>query len=134
MQLLAALVGYLAFSVLATAARSASFSDGILVTLLIPIPYAALWLVISMRLPHRDATWRDLIPGAVAFGLGVEVVHVVIAYFVAPQASSKQGTYGSLGIAAALLLGLFLISRLVIATAVLNATIVERRGARSGVS
>ena len=127
MQLLAAFCGYLVFSVLATAARGASFTDGLLVTLLVPVPYAALWLAVSMRLPHRDATWRDLVPGAVVFGLGVEVLHVVIAYFIAPQASSKQGTYGSLGIAAALLLGLFLISRLVIASAVVNATIVDRR-------
>ena len=127
LQLLAAFVGYLAFSVLASGVRGASFTEGLLVTLLIPIPYAALWLAISMRLPHRNATWRDLVPGAIVFGLGVEVLHVVIAYFIAPQASSKQGTYGSLGIAAALLLGLYLISRLVVATAVLNATLVRRR-------
>ena len=47
-------------------------------------------------------------------------------YFLAPQASSKQGTYGSLGLAALLLLGLFLISRLMIGTAVLNATLWTR--------
>jgi membrane protein len=101
------------------------------VTLLIPPAYAALWLLISTRLPHRDATWRDLVPGAIGFGLGVEVLHVVTAYVIAPQASSKQGTYGALGVAAALLLGLFLISRLVVATAVVNATLVARR-TRSG--
>jgi len=51
----------------------------------------------------------------------------VTAYVIAPQAVSKQGTYGSLGIAAALLLGLYLISRLVVATAVVNATLAGRR-------
>ena len=35
------------------------------------------------------------------------------AYVIAPFAESKQGTYGSLGLAAALLLDLFLMSRLV---------------------
>ena len=55
------------------------------------------------------------------------MLHVVTAYVIAPQASSKQGTYGSLGIAAALLLGFYLISRLVVATAVVNATLVRRR-------
>lgn len=49
------------------------------------------------------------------------------AYVLAPYASSKQGTYGSLGIAAALLLGLFLASRLMVAAAVVNATLVARR-------
>ena len=33
------------------------------------------------------------------FGLGVEVLHVLIAYVIAPQASSKQGTYVRYGIA-----------------------------------
>jgi membrane protein len=64
-----------------------------------------------------------LVPGAILFGAGIEALHVVIAYFIAPQAGSKQGTYGSLGIAAALLLGLFLISRLITATAILNAVL-----------
>jgi uncharacterized BrkB/YihY/UPF0761 family membrane protein len=127
MELLAAFVGYLALSVVASAAREASFAEGLLVTLLIPVPYAALWLAISRRLPHRDATWRDLVPGAIAFGIGVEALHVVTVYFIVPEMGSKEGTYGSLGIAAALLLGLFLISRLIVATAVVNATIVERR-------
>jgi hypothetical protein len=75
MQLLAALIGYLAISVLASGVRGASFAEGLIVTLLIPIPYAALWLAISMRLPHRGVAWRDLVPGAIVFGLGVEVLH-----------------------------------------------------------
>ena len=94
---------------------------------LLPIFYTALWVLISKRLPHRDATWRDLVPGALVLGFGIEALHVVTAYVLAPYASSKQGTYGSLGIAAALLLGLFLISRLVVASAVVNATLVARR-------
>ena len=46
---------------------------------------------------------------------------------IAPMALSKQGTYGALGIAAALLLGLFLISRLMVGAAVVNATLWERK-------
>jgi hypothetical protein len=42
-------------------------------------------------------------------------------------ASSKQGTYGAIGLAAAILLGLYFITRLVVATAVVNATLWERR-------
>ena len=130
MQLLLAMIGYFVVTGVAAAARGASFGDGLLVTLLTPVPCAALWLAVSSRLPHRTAGWRDLVPGAIVFGLGVEVFHVVTAYFIAPQASSKQGTYGSLGIAAALLLGLYLISRLVVATAVVNATLAGRRSGR----
>lgn len=42
------------------------------------------------------------------------------------MALGKQGTYGALGIAAALLLGLFLIGRLMVGAAVLNATLWDR--------
>ena len=84
----------------------------------------------SLRLPHGEASWRDLVPGALLFAVGVEGVHLVTAYFIAPQAADKQGTYGALGIAASLLLGLFLISRLVIAAAVTNATLWKRHTLR----
>jgi uncharacterized BrkB/YihY/UPF0761 family membrane protein len=127
LRLLPALLGFFVISALASAARAWSSGGGILVTLLIPPAYAALWLLISTRLPHRDAIWRDLVPGAIVFGLGVEVLHVVTAYVIAPQASSKQGTYGALGVAAALLLGLYLTSRHIVASAVVNATLVARR-------
>ena len=127
LRLLAALLGFFVISTLATAARQSSVGSGLLVIVVIPIPYAALWLLISTRLPHRDSTWHALIPGALFWGIGIQVLHLVTAYFIAPQAGSKHGTYGSLGIAAALLLGLFLISRLVVATAVVNATLWARR-------
>jgi uncharacterized BrkB/YihY/UPF0761 family membrane protein len=50
----------------------------------------------------------------------------VIAYGITPWALAKQGTYGALGLAAALLVSLFLISRLVVGSAVVNATLWER--------
>jgi uncharacterized BrkB/YihY/UPF0761 family membrane protein len=132
LQLLLALVAYFVVAALTTTARHASFAGGLVVTLIDPVLYAALWLVISIFLPHRDASLWELIPGAILFGLGIEVLHVVTAYVIAPQASSKQGTYGSLGIAAALLLGLYLISRLMVATAVINATLASRKTPTSG--
>jgi len=125
--LLLVLLAYFFVTGLANLARGWSPGGGLLVTLLVPIVYGALWLLVSERLPHRTATRRDLLPGAVLFGLGIEVLQVVGAYFIAPQAESRQSTYGSLGIAAALLLGLFLISRLLIGTAVVNSTLVRRR-------
>jgi len=69
----------------------------------------------------------SLVPGALVFAAGVEVVQIVAAYLLAPYSLSKQGTYGALGIAATLLFGLYLISRLIVGAAVLNATLWERR-------
>jgi len=56
---------------------------------------------------------------------------VVSLVLIAPMELSKQGTYGTLGIAAALLLALYVISRLIVGAAVVNATLWERR-TRSG--
>ena len=76
LRLLAVLLGFFVVSTAATAARALSGGAGVLATLLIPVPYAALWLLISMRLPHRDAPWRALVPGAVLLGVGLEALHV----------------------------------------------------------
>ena len=127
LRLLVLLLAFQFTSILASAIRAWSPGVGILGTLLAVVPYAALWLLISLRLPHRDAPWTALVPGALLVGLGVQLLHVFTAYVLTPWALSKQGTYGALGLAAALLLSLFLISRLVVAAAVLNATLWERR-------
>jgi uncharacterized BrkB/YihY/UPF0761 family membrane protein len=55
------------------------------------------------------------------------VLGLATTTFLAPYASSREGTYGALGLAAALLLGLYLMSRIVVATAVVNAVLAERR-------
>jgi uncharacterized BrkB/YihY/UPF0761 family membrane protein len=124
--LLAAIVAIFTVSALASALRARSPLWGIVVTIAVVVPYAAIWLYVSFRLPHRDAPWRALVPGAILFGLGVEVLQVVTAYFITPYAIAKQGTYGALGVAAALLVGLFLVSRLIVAAATINATLWER--------
>jgi membrane protein len=67
------------------------------------------------------------VPGALLFGLGVEVIHLAAEYFIAPYSVAKQGTYGVLGLAAVLLLGLFFFSRLIVGAAILNATLWERQ-------
>jgi uncharacterized BrkB/YihY/UPF0761 family membrane protein len=115
---------------LASALRARSAGLGILGTVLAVVPYAGIWLVVTAGLPHRDAPGRALIPGALLFGLGMDLLQVVLAYFLVPYALAKQGTYGALGTAAALLFGLYLISRLIVGAAVVNATLWERRSSR----
>ncbi len=127
LRLLALLLCAFVVSGLATAVRAWSGGIGVFSTLVIALPYAVLWLLISIRLPHRGATTTALLPGALLFGIGVELLHVVTAYVIVPWANAKQGTYGALGVAAALLVGLFLLCRLMVAAAVLNATLWERR-------
>ena len=133
-RLLALLLAFSVASGVAAFVRSRSpIAFGVPVTLLTMLPYAGLWLLISLRLPHRDAPWLALLPGALLFGLGLEVLHFVGAYILAPLAISKRGTYGALGLAAGILFGLFLISRLIVGAAVMNATLWERNaGAAEG--
>ena len=116
-----------AVSTLASAVRAWSPTPGLVATLLALAFYSGIWLLITVRLPHRGTEWTALVPGALVFGIGLEVLQVVAAYFITPYAIAKQGTYGALGAAAALLFGLFLISRLIVASAVVNATLWERQ-------
>jgi uncharacterized membrane protein (DUF485 family) len=66
---------------------------GVLATLFALVFYAGLWLLVSVRLPHHGTRWTALIPGALLFGIGIEVLQVVIAYLITPYAVAKQGTY-----------------------------------------
>jgi uncharacterized BrkB/YihY/UPF0761 family membrane protein len=127
LRLLALLLCFPVITTTANAARAWSTGPGVLVSVFALVPFAGVWLLITMRLPHRGADWKALIPGALFFALGAEVLQAVIAYAIAPYSIAKQGTYGVLGAAAALLFALYLVSRLVVASAVLGATLWERR-------
>jgi uncharacterized BrkB/YihY/UPF0761 family membrane protein len=100
---------------------------GVMATLLASLPFVGIWLVASHRLPHQGAGWLELLPGALLVGIGIDVLNILAAYVFGPYAVAKQGTYGALGAAAVILFGLYLLSRLVVFGAVVNATLWERR-------
>jgi uncharacterized BrkB/YihY/UPF0761 family membrane protein len=131
-RLLVMLLALFGCAVLASSIRAWSSGIGILATLVAALPFGAIWLYVSAKLPHRDSSWVALVPGAIVFALGAEVIQVVAAYLLAPYAIAKQGTYGALGVAAALLLALFFISRLITISAIVNATLYERKVRREG--
>jgi uncharacterized BrkB/YihY/UPF0761 family membrane protein len=130
LRLLVLLLGYSAVSLAASALRAWASGPGLFVTVLVVLPFAGLWLLVTLQLPHRGADWKALVPGALLCGAGLELLHLLAAYLLEPYAIAKEGTYGALGAAAALLLGLFVLSRLVVVAAVLNATLWERRARR----
>jgi uncharacterized BrkB/YihY/UPF0761 family membrane protein len=129
---LAVLIAYLVLAGVAAWARSRSFAAGLVATILVMISFAAVWLWTSSRLPHRDAALVDLVPGALLVGIGAGILQVLAAYLLGPYALQKQGTYGALGLAAALLLGLWALGRLLIGGAEINATLWERKRRRNG--
>jgi uncharacterized BrkB/YihY/UPF0761 family membrane protein len=99
--------------------------------LLAPVVYVVLigaaWLWVSLELPHRDARWTALLPGAALFGVGLLCITVFNVYVTARLVEDRADTYGALGIATALLFSLVLVGRLVVVSAELNAALDERR-------
>jgi uncharacterized BrkB/YihY/UPF0761 family membrane protein len=85
-----------------------------------------LWLGVSLLLPHAEAHWRALVPGAVMFAIAVGLMHFATVYYFAPKLAKEGSLYGSLGTAAVLLLWLFILSRVAVASAFLNATLWRR--------
>ena len=121
-----------AFFALNQLARSVGSWTGS-VTLRILVGFVAIggwWLVISMRLPHRGVPWLELVPGAILMAVGLELLSSIGVFLIAPRIESSQRAYGALGLAATLLFGLYLVSRLVVASAVVNATVSEKRSAQ----
>lgn len=88
------------------------------------------WLFVSVRLPHGDATWHALLPGAFLVGVGLLSVNAFNVYVTARMVENQANTYGVLGIAAALLFSLVLVGRVVVVSAELNASLAERRESR----
>jgi uncharacterized BrkB/YihY/UPF0761 family membrane protein len=128
LKLLGLLIAVFAAEILAATLRAHSIGPvGVIGTLLAMIPFMGIWLLVSALLPHKSSRWTALVPGAVLFGVGVELLIIVATYFFGPYAVAKQGTYGALGAAAALLLGLYFVSRIVVIAAVVNATLWARR-------
>jgi uncharacterized BrkB/YihY/UPF0761 family membrane protein len=88
-------------------------------------------LGVNIALPRQPTRWPDLVPGALFLTLGVLVLHVVTVYWIAHEVESKTDTYGAIGAALALLLWSYLLGRLVTASAVINASMWQRRQERA---
>jgi uncharacterized BrkB/YihY/UPF0761 family membrane protein len=104
---------------------------GLLALVVLVAALAGLWLVVSLQLPHSDARWTELIPGSLFYSIGMIGVQLWNILILGKLIDSKSTTYGALGVAAALLLGFFLMGRVIVGAAALNATLHERR-TRSG--
>jgi uncharacterized BrkB/YihY/UPF0761 family membrane protein len=87
------------------------------------------WLLVSLKLPHGDVRWQALLPGALVVGAGLLFVNVFNLYVTTRLVENRADTYGALGIAAALLLSLVIVGRLIVVSAELNALLAspERR-------
>ena len=92
--------------------------------------FFAIWLGLALLLPHRDAPWTALVPGALVVAAGMQVTHLGTVLFLGGRVEKASATYGSLGVAFTLLLWLFIVCRVIVASAMLNAALWERRKPR----
>jgi membrane protein len=125
--LIATVIAFLVVWALVGAAR-AHFGGiaGLLVALLAVVPFFAIWLGLSRWLPHADAPWRALIPGAVLVAVGMQGIHLGTVLFVGGRLERASATYGSFGAAFTVLVWLYLASRVIVGAAMLNAAIWRR--------
>jgi AbrB family looped-hinge helix DNA binding protein len=111
--------------------RSVSLNWAVAATVGIFLLNGALWLLASLGLPRdRTAPWTALLPGAVLMAVGLQAIHVAVIFYFAAKLSRASEAYGALGVALVVLAWLFLIGRLTVAAADLNASLWEQREAR----
>lgn len=82
---------------------------------------AALWAF--SKLPHAAESLLGLLPGSIVFGIGVETLQLVTAVYFAGKLERVDDLYGALGLASVILLWLFVVGRLVVVAAMLNASV-----------
>jgi len=100
---------------------------GLAILLLAIVPFFGIWLLAARALPHADAPLRALVPGALLVAVGLQVVHLGTVLVAAKQIQRASDTYGPLGAAFTILVWLFVISRVIIASAMLGAALWQRQ-------
>jgi uncharacterized BrkB/YihY/UPF0761 family membrane protein len=130
-----ALIGFtLVASALSVAVNELRASSGVagavLAVLIITAVAFALWWWVSWKLPHPPVPPRALIPGALLMAVGADVLDLLTAYWIGNLVARKTNTYGAVGIALAVLLWVYILGRIMVGSAGLNAALWHRRQTR----
>jgi uncharacterized BrkB/YihY/UPF0761 family membrane protein len=119
-------------TVLAVASNVLRTHTGLLGSLLVALVVMAVsfmaWWWVSWRLPHAPVESQRLIPGAVLVALGTEVMHLLTTYWIGRVVARKSHTYGAIGIALAVLFWVYVVGRIIVASAGVNAALWRRSG------
>ena len=101
-----------------------------MIALSVTLAFFGIWLWMEWMLPHGEAPLRALIPGAILVAVGIQAVHLATVLFIGAKVARASATYGSLGVAFTVLAWLYILSRIIVASAMLNAARWERRAQR----
>jgi uncharacterized BrkB/YihY/UPF0761 family membrane protein len=91
-----------------------------------------LWLTLKVFPSAPGTNWRDLLPGAVLIGVGVQGLHIVTIVWIARSLESKSETYGAMGASLTILLWAYLLGRLVTMSATLSAVMWDDKQRSAG--
>jgi uncharacterized BrkB/YihY/UPF0761 family membrane protein len=127
-----ALIGFaLAASALGVAVNDLRNASGVagaaLVVVIITALSFVLWWWVSWKLPHAPVPARALAPGALLMAAGADVLHLLTTYWIGHLVARKTSTYGAVGIALAVLLWVYILGRIMVGSAGLNAALWYRR-------
>jgi membrane protein len=126
-----AVLAQVALGAVVGAVERHSAIGGLITLVLYCVTAGGIWLLISLHVPHGDARWTELLPGSALYGVDVTATAAFNVLVLGWLIASKSKTYGALGIAATVLLAFFFLGRIIIGSAVLNATLHDRRARKA---
>ncbi len=107
--------------------NSLGITGAILAILVITTFSFGLWWWVSWQLPHARVPVLALAPGALLAAIGADVLHALTTYWIGYLVARKTNTYGAVGIALAVLLWVYILGRIIVGSAGLNAALWYRR-------
>ena len=90
----------------------------------------ALFSTAYKMLPATSLSWKEVLPGAIVAAIGFEILKLAGAAYLARGESTRNDTFGTFAAAAALLIASFIVARVVLLAAEVNAVLAERRATR----
>jgi uncharacterized BrkB/YihY/UPF0761 family membrane protein len=89
------------------------------------VPLGIAWLLVSLRLPHGEATWKGLIPGALVVAVGFQAAHGMVVWLFGPKLEKSMSLYGGIGLVATVLFFMYVVGRIVVTAPILNSALYE---------
>ena len=99
-----------------------NFTVDVVATLITTIAFAMAAALGFSKLPRIEGVpWTSLLPGALIMAIGIELLHVVTAIYLASRGERTIDLYGAIGVGAVLMGYLYLMGRIVVGALFANA-------------